>query len=184
MRLLRHRWLALPCLAVYLVAALALPMAHLAHHKNDHVHGPGGEIIPLAGTDDFHQAFDADLAAIDLTEAGHLGIASVDCELARYTLAVCDDPGAPPHTFGDELAARSPHHHHPREGRSARGPIDPAHGAGSLAHFGIALLATPPFLLPPPTLPIERTNPSVTSERSGVSPPLALRARAPPLSPV
>lgn len=174
MRSLRHRRFALLGLAAYGLTALAVPMAHLANHRNDHTHGPGDTIVFAAVEPDAeHVAFDADLAAIDLSDAGHFGVASVDCELSRYTLAACDDPSAPPHSFGDELIARAPHHH--------ERPFDPDHGAHSTAHFGLALLATAPFLLPPPSLPEERLVLPCEMDRPGSPPALALRARAPPL---
>jgi hypothetical protein len=169
---LRRRSIALLGLALYGAAALALPAAHLLHHKLDHRHGPDGSLLVEerdAAVE--HQAFDADLAALDLSDAAHLGIASVDCAFAQYTLAACDDPAAPPHTFGDELIARTPHRH---------SAADAGHGAGSLAHFGLALVVAQPILLPPPAHPSTTAPPLSVDEQPASTIPLALRARGPP----
>ena len=92
---------ALSALAALLYgwAGLALPALHQLRHRADHVHAPGGAIQWLAsdgeaedGLDEAsrpevtHLAFDVDLAALDLADAAHLGVAPVDCSLARYTL--------------------------------------------------------------------------------------------------
>jgi hypothetical protein len=179
---LRRRWLALAALALHGAATIALPILHQRGHKNDHVHVAGGIVLldafsdenELPGVAHHHQAFDADLAALGLSEAGHFGIADVDCSLADYTLVACDDPGAPAHSFGDELLARQPHSHR------HRAPFDPAHGAGSQLHFGLALLAPSPVILPPPSLPVEYHANFAIDERAGSSPALSLHARGPP----
>ncbi len=179
---LRRRSLALLALAIHGAAMIALPILHQRDHQNDHVHVAGGIVRldafsdenELPGVAHHHQAFDADLAALGLSEAGHFGIADVDCSLAEYTLVECQEPGAPPHSFGDELLARQPHPH------SHHAPFDPEHGAGSQLHFALALLAPSPVILPPPSLPVDYQADFAIDERPGSSPTLSLRARGPP----
>jgi hypothetical protein len=191
MRTLRGRTLALLGLIAYAMGGLALPSLHLVHHDVAHSHGDGATIVLLEGSiggsldatpasavrplADEHGAFDADLAALDLLDAGHFGVAVVDCELAGYTLALCDDRTAPSHGFGDELIARTPHHDH------RHAPLDPTHGRGSLLHFGLAFLTPPPVLVPPPPLLAGPVPPLPVAERVGFSIHAPLRARAPPV---
>src|SRR5690348_10520428 len=144
-----RRLAALVSLAVHAAAAIALPPLHLAA-RGAHRHVAGATLwAPLlveaneADLEARHARFDADLAALELSEAGHYGIAQVDCALAAYTLVECDDAAAPPHGFGDELMARlhRRRHHH--------APFDPRHGAGALEHLGWALATAAPLTLPP-----------------------------------
>ncbi len=172
---LRRRLLAAALVAVEIAAAVAAPALHQARHRDDHRHVDGGVVWERAAATpaDHHEAFDADFAALGLSDAVHFGVAQVDCALAAYTLADCSAPSAAAHSFGDELLARLAHRHSPR-------PFDPTHGAGSLAHFRPSLLAPAPVLPPPPPRPIRLPPAPVLVERAGVAPPLAVRARGPP----
>lgn len=132
-------------LVAYLWAALAAPVLHRVHHLThgaDHVHTPAGT-VPLHQhpVDETHQAFDADLAALDLAEAATAGTLAIDCGLAQYTLADCA-PGDHPRRFGDQLRHPVP------------APVDPDHGAGSPEHLGASLLVASAFVLPPPARPL------------------------------
>lgn len=191
----RGRLLAALALLVELAGVTLLPALHLAHHQHgghDHVHRADGgtdwipaliEEPPQLSADEHHHAFDADLEALGLSDVMHAGVAAVDCSLAEYTLVDCgaglaDGAGAVPatasHGFGDELLARLPHRHpHPI--------TNPFHGEGSLEHFGLAVLATPVFLLPPPHQPLAlapRARPEV--QRAADPPHDAFWARGPP----
>lgn len=191
----RGRPLAFLTLLVELASVTLLPALHLARHRDgghDHVHLAGGgtdwipalvEEPPTLSAEAHHHAFDADLEALGLSDVMHAGVAAVDCSLAEYTLVDCEsgpvsDEGAPPsaHGFGDELLARLPHHHpHPLG--------NPLHGEGSLEHFGLAVLASPVFLLPPPHQPLTLA-PLVRplDERADDPPHHAFWARGPPPS--
>lgn len=149
-------------LVAYLAAALVHPALHQRHHAlhgADHVHGASGTGVihqPDAAhalTPEVvahHAAFDADLAALDLAEVAVAGALAVDCGLAAFTGATCDEPSAGhPHNFGDELLART-HTHAP----GTPPPFDPRHGAGSLEHLGASILASRTFVLAPPPRPI------------------------------
>ena len=175
----RRAALALFALAVHVTAFVVTPALHLAHHRADHVHGAGGALTWIAAGDEAappieseHLAFDDDLEALGLAEAGHFGVAAVDCELAEYTLAACATRAL--HTFGDELIARLPHRH--------PAPFDPEHGRGSPGHLRLALLDAPPIALPPPPSPLVRTPHARVALVDGALASPRLRARAPPAS--
>lgn len=181
-----RRLFALGGLLLYLVASWALPLGHLLHHQRPHDHALGGthwHPPPLDHrTDDVsvegvHADFDADLVALELSDAGHFGIMEVDCTLAAYTLVRCDDSSAPSHSFGDELLARLPHQHPAPEPLA---PFDPQHGGGSLAHLAVALVGTPLYLLPPPARPLLGCALSPLPRSAGTTPERRPGARAPP----
>jgi hypothetical protein len=187
--LLGRRLLALGGLIVYLVAAWALPLGHLLlHHHHAHDHALGGThwhapslAAPTDPTvEDVHADFDADLVALELSDAGHLGVMEVDCALADYTLVRCDDPGAASHSFGDELLARLPHRHRAPE---TSVPFDPHHGDGSLSHLAVALVGTSLYLLPPPVRPLLGPAASPLPTGADTMPEWRPGARAPPSPP-
>ena len=144
-------------LVAYLATALLYPEVHRLHHARygaDHVHGALGTVFlhgHAAGASepsvfDHHRAFDLDWQSLGLADVAHAGTLTVDCSLAAYTGVECSD--ARPeheHNFGDELLARQ-HAQHPHAP-----DVDPAHGAGSLEHLSVSLLAARPIALPPPS---------------------------------
>lgn len=194
----RSRGLALFTLVLHGAALVGLPLLHERSHREGsarpHVHlGAetlwGAVLVPPStpatdgaeaqpSTNALHVSHDADLEALELLDVGHAGVAEVDCELARYTLADCASPDAAPHGFGDELLARTHHGHGAPRGDGA--PWDPGHGAGSLEHGGLAVTQTPLFLLPPPRRACVRVEPAPPRLLPASRPHLALRARAPP----
>lgn len=189
----RRRYLALGALALHLAAAIALPLLHQQWHRrgggHDHLHAGAQtkRLAPLLGAADdptglavadVHQRFDADLEALDLSDAGHFGVALVDCSLAAYTLADCAEEAAAGHGFGDQLVLRT--HHHRSSAPATPAGDDPGHGRHSLEHFGLALIGTPAFLLPPPCLPLLRLAAPAPVTRTGSAPDAILRARSPP----
>jgi hypothetical protein len=182
----RSRAIAGFALAVYAAGVLVAPVLHRLHHARygaDHVHGSTGTIYfgrdeapPRPALDEaaHHAAFDADLAALDLTDVAHAGALTVACDLAPYTLASCPAAlGGHPHTFGDELLARAHRHRGPP-------PFDPEHGRGASEHLAASLLATRVFMLAPPVRPVARHDlaPRVFSFVS--TPRLAPACRGPP----
>jgi hypothetical protein len=174
-----RRTAALVSLAVHASAAIALPPLHLAGGRA-HRHVAGATLwdpllVEQRGDDleAHHARFAADLAALDLSEAAHFGVASVDCSLAEYTQVECDDPAAPPHSFGDELEQRLHRHLH-------RDPFDPRHGAGALEHLGWALARPALLLLPPPSLRVAPRRAPLPLRTPASRPAIACRARGPP----
>jgi hypothetical protein len=190
-------------LLAYLGCALLLPELHRrqhAAHGDDHVH-VGDAIVRLddaghsdgsdgsdsdgngsggngsggngSGAREAHAAFDADLAALELSEVASAGTVDVDCSLADYTLVTCE-AARPGHaqTFGDELLARL--HRHPAR------PIDPTHGRGALAHLSGWLLAPAPVLPPPPPAALDQPLPPLAGASLAYRPPAAPTARGPP----
>ena len=178
---LRRRLLGVFGMATYAVA-LWLPLAHAWRHAADHTHALGGaqSLALYAGpitVERAHADFDADLLALELSDAGHLGVMEVDCSLAAYTLAECPEGEATrPHTFGDELLAHQHEHSH------APGPLDPDHGRGSALHLGAALLASSLFVLPAPALDPVNVKSVVIHETPGHAPDRSPLARGPPLA--
>jgi hypothetical protein len=205
--LLRTRLTASFALAVYLAAAMVLPIAHRRHHAlhgADHVHGPLGTVYardaadPAASTGGagdsaayHHAAFDADLAALELADVAHAGAATVDCALADYTLVACDaavgdtavgdtavgDASAAAHAPGFGDALLAHAHRHAPEPR----PYDPSHGRGALEHLGASLLAQAPFVLPPPARPLAQTTVSAIVRSFASAPRRTHAPRGPPL---
>jgi hypothetical protein len=164
----RHRPAACFALVAYSLGALALPVLHRAHHAArgaDHTHGAAPTPHTHEGTESTnqlaldeseasaHAAFDADLAGLNLSEVATAGVAPVDCALASFTLAACDEslPADHPRGFGDLLLA---HRTAP-----AQEPFDPDHGRGSLEHGSAPLLASAIFLLPPPSTVVVTVEP-------------------------
>lgn len=181
---LRSKAHALFALAAYGWICLLLPALHLSGHRADHVHGPDGSIQYRSSAAEEpaaerHAAFDLDLDSLGLLEVAHAGVTTVDCSLADYTMVascagvVTTDPAAS-HTFGDELLARSGHHHAPP-------PDESGHGANSAAHLALSLVGTAPFLVPPPFLPIlaTKTPPDAPGRPRGGS-ASSVHARGPP----
>jgi|GEM_PF-2894010 len=135
-----RRWAAVVGLVGWALATLVVPGLHQQHHARfgtDHAHDP----LTGAVFTDEHHAFDADLAALELSDVAHAGVAVIDCELAAYTLAddlaTCDAN----RSFADAALDRS--HHHPAQD----------HGDGGLLHLGVAVLLPSTPMLPPPSLP-------------------------------
>lgn len=148
-------------LAVYLLAALAAPIGHLATHRNDHTHGPeagDGHAHPV------HRALD------DHARAHALGL-DHDHDHDH------DDHGDDHDQDHDQDDDRDlDHGDHDRDT-----PAAPAqHGEGSVAHFGLALIeGPPPPFLPPPAETL--ALPSAAPVRSHVAPALPQPpARGPP----
>jgi hypothetical protein len=186
------RWAGLrawTALVVYLTTAVVYPALHAEAHGRaggaDHVHVGLATVwlhdaVAVAPTVAEHHAdFDADLAALALDDVAAAGTANVDCALAAYTLALCDESApepAHPHTFGDELLARLHHH-----GHDPHAAPDPSHGAGSLAHLAASLITPAPLLLPPRVDTLVRLPliaPVVAAPAAPRLPPLA---RGPPV---
>ncbi len=190
----RPRPSALLALVAYLAGAIALPVLHRAHHAAhgaDHVHtvhgthysDSGAQSQGLSGlareggaaSDEaaHHAAFDLDLAAVSLAEVAHAGTATVDCSLAAFTLADCDDslPADHPRGFGDLLLA----HQAP-----APEPFDAEHGRGTLEHGSAPLIAVPIFLLPPPASPALRLEPVLLASTLRTAPRITHPPRGPP----
>ncbi len=184
----RPRLAAFAVLASYVATVIAVPVLHRLHHDRygaDHQHTAFGTIYgglfeeagaPLDEAA-HHAAFDADLAALELSEVAHAGALSIDCEYSAFTLVACGESATPshPHTFGDDLLARTHQHHAPA-------PFDPAHGAGSLEHLASSLLSTPTTIFPPPALPIERLALDVAFESHAAALRSTYAARAPPVT--
>ena len=170
----RRRHAAAPLLLVlYLAAGLVAPVAHLVGHKDDHTHGPvvrpssSGRAFSTATTDQPRRghARDRDVASA-LASHGRL----------RWPWAAPDDDAVPPpasapveapHTHGpgtpehthetsashpvSDVPGATPHRHDP-SGAPARPDAPLGHGAGSAAHFALAVIdAPPPVALPLPT---------------------------------
>lgn len=181
----RRRQYAAWALGLYSATALLLPFAHQRWHQAhgaDHVHQGGATYNrrdPAAWPaseppEDTHATFDADLRVLELTEAAHAGVASVDCELSRFTLASCaaSPPGGAALGFGDELLARQSHHHPT--------PADPAHGRGASEHLGSVLVSAGPYLLAPPAKPVAQVRHQVVLLRPHCTLRFTHSSRGPP----
>lgn len=109
-------------LQIYVVAAVLVPIGHLATHRNDHTHGPEAGATRAAHA----EAHRAGLAH------GHTaGTPASGAPIGDATLASlgANKPGTPAQS---ELPA-------------------PDHGRQSVSHFDLALLeGPPPALVPPP----------------------------------
>ena len=149
-KLARRRWAAAIGLGAWVLCALAVPGLHQLHHARfgaDHQHHPLAGTVSVAQVADGdadlgeHQAFDADLVALELADVAHAGVVAVDCELSALTLVACDP--ARPTTFAD-LALTHRH----------QAPPDAEHGLGSLEHLGVALLTPSAPMLSPPAQPL------------------------------
>lgn len=168
-------WLSL---AGWACAVLLAPL-HLAAPRG-HRHDGGvtiwdallSEPPPADDLEAHHARFDADLAALDLSEAAHFGIAQVDCSLAEYTLVDCES--GVPHGFGDETIAHRHHH---------GAPFDPRHGAGALEHLAAAFTKRAPLAVPQPALALCAREVPLPELPPAEAPRLTLRARGPPLAP-
>jgi hypothetical protein len=150
-------------LAVYLAAVVVCPGLHLVHHADGtaHAHDGGGAAgaapggAGSAGAAGWsngaggEHSVAADLVALGLEDVG--AASPIDCTLAPLTLADCDAPAHGVRRFGDPAAAAAAGHppSHPSN-------LDPRHGAGTLAHLGVSLLAARAFVLPPPRCPETR----------------------------
>ncbi|MEO6951771.1 MAG: hypothetical protein ABI321_08150 [Polyangia bacterium] len=164
----------------YLLAIVVVPELHRLHHARygaDHEHTASGTIYTHEETSadlgSHHAEFDATLADLGLAEVATAGTLTVDCAYTELTLATCDAAATTTHarTFGDDLLARTHHHH---------APADPHHGAGSLEHLSALLIASAPLYLVPPVQPFVLLEVVVGHE----TPAFALRttcdARGPP----
>jgi hypothetical protein len=162
-------------LGLYGVATLAFPLLHQRHHARfgaDHVHGPDGTVYLHQSAADHHAAFDADLASLELGDVAHAGVVLIDCTLAEFTLASCDDARPDhPQTFGDQLLANTQH--------KSEAP-DLEHGKHSLEHLGVSLVGTPTFLLTPPALPTSRLAWAAPLESRRVATRTVYDSRGPP----
>lgn len=155
-------WLAV---AAYVTAAVICPAAHLWHHSvagANHTHG--------ASETTAHVALALDLATLGLGDVGAPAV--VDCSLAAFTLADCDTPTHETRHFGDDSAS----------GPSMPPPIDIRHGAGSLEHLGVSILAVRSFMLPPPLLRETRLAVFARPALRSLDLTLTLRSRGPPSS--
>lgn len=181
-----RRRLAAPwLLALYVASGLAAPAAHLAHHRDDHTHGP--VVRPSSSGRAFR----------DLTtegaQRGHARQRDIASALAshgrmRWPWSAPEDdsatdpepvpaaaaphthgPGTAPHTHATDgapadAAPPSPHQHDgPGAPASPDGPG--GHGTGSAAHFALAVIdAPPPVVLPlPESTRRHHDAPAVTS---------------------
>jgi hypothetical protein len=179
-------------LAAFLGGGLLCPAAHMAWHRPDHTHGPGGATI-----------------AFDVGKAPRERARGTD-HTPRLRSPVARHAHPQPHTHAHATATRSErasrrgapgvvHHTHPhpaepaspgsgpetRPGPAARDvpPTSPGHGHGSLAHFGLALLSAPPALTLPPPEPAGDLIPSVHPRGAALHQPSFPLPRPPP-SPV
>jgi hypothetical protein len=155
----RQGWIGL---AVYVAAVVVCPAAHLSHHAAaatiDHTHGPAAE-LPSAS---------ADLVALGLEDVGAPAV--VDCALAALTLADCETPSHGTRRFGDIAPPTTP-----------RAPqLDPRHGAGQLEHLGVSVLASQPFVLPPPRRRATRVATFTCPSLLSLVPRLTHESRGPP----
>lgn len=177
------RAFACVALSAHLLGAVALPVLHRAHHaargadhthdaaSHRHIHGAEGAAEGEAAA---HLRFDADLAALSLSDVASAGTASVDCSLATFTLAACDDSLPPDHArgFGDLLLAHVP---------ADTPPVDDDQGRGTLEHGSAPLLASPIFLLPPPAVPARALTPRLVEGAPRSAPRLTHAPRGPPI---
>lgn len=116
-------------LALFIVQFLVAPMAHLAHHQDDHTHGPDGHVHPLTpapGT-----------SRVSLRARLLLWRAQHDAEHARlHAQGAAHTHGGPadlqidPRTWSHTRLADDGHQSAP----------DPRHGHGAAGHFGVTLL--------------------------------------------
>lgn len=145
-------------LAVWLVAGHVAPVLHVATHAAGHTHGP----VPRR-------------TAADIASATTLH-RSLD-EAARRFLDR-DDTGPSTETGlrhrADRARGRS-------DGHAPDAPVpEPDHGAGSAAHFALALVtAPPPFVLPVPA-GRQYTDEAPRVVRLDCAPPSLRPSRAPP----
>lgn len=83
------------------------------------------------------------------------------------------------HGHDHHLAAAGHHHHHDTEPAPER--EQPDHGAGSVAHRGLAALgAPPPILIPGPALAGPSDVPGIAAERPPATSRVTARQRGPP----
>lgn len=153
-RTLLHRRLgAAVALALYATLTLGLPLGHLVGHRGDHRHD--------AATGDI------DWNAVRSPQTGRVDLARL-----AQALGLEDAQHAAAHR------EQRPHRH---PGCPEGTPLD--HGAGVLAHFGVALGPPLPPLAAVAVQPVERVEASIRLESAGVARRLFLavqRAQAPP----
>jgi hypothetical protein len=140
---------ALAQLTVFCVGGVLGPVWHLAHHRNDHSHGPDGQAVAfdLGAAVPFHghpqpprpkpPGEPAPAARAHAHPHHPHSHSAAHAHAPRATLAE-------PH----QEVARAPLTTGAPQASPASSPLD--HGHGSLAHLGLALLGTP-ALLPLPT---------------------------------
>lgn len=198
----RRRACAPWLLALYVASGLAAPAAHLAHHRDDHTHGPavrpssaGGAFRALtAANAQRGHARQRDLASALASHgrmrwpwsAAHEAATAAELESASV-VAHSHGPGTATHTHAqDEPSAggapeATPHRHDTPEApeRERQGPA--GHGADSAAHFALAVIdAPPPVALPLPECTRRRDDPPPAT--TIVSSPRPLPpARGPPV---
>lgn len=167
----RRRQAAAPLLlAVYLAAGLVAPAAHLFGHRDDHTHGPvvrpssSGRAFqaPAADVPRRGHARERDVASA-LAEHGRLRWPWAAPDPAAETAATpapaeaphAHDAGTPPHAHpapnthtASARPGTAPHSHGPADG-SERRDAPGGHGAGSAAHFALAVVAAPPPVVLP-----------------------------------
>lgn len=167
-----RRRLAAPwLLALYVASGLAAPAAHLAHHRDDHTHGPvvrpssSGRAFRALTTEGAQRghARQRDIASA-LASHGRMGWPwSAPDETASAPDETAPAPGAPhahgpgtaPHAHAPDAAAADPArettHQHGAPGAPAEHDGPDSHGTGSAAHFALAVIdAPPPVALPLP----------------------------------
>jgi hypothetical protein len=117
-------------LAVFVGGSVVAPVVHLARHRPDHTHGPGGWIATFEHGARPHRHPHVHSHPREQGASGH----------------EAPSPGA---VLPETVDGESPAAH---RGLAAN-PLEAAHGHGSLVHFGLALLSAPPPLpLPTPRL--------------------------------
>lgn len=159
-------------LAAYLAAGLIAPVAHLVGHRDDHTHGPvvrpsaAGRAFRAVTSDEPRRghARGRDVAAA-LASHGRLrwpwSAPDDDAEPAPVSplteASHTHDAGTPAHTHTASTAPASsdasgaPPHRHDSPDAPARPDLPSGHGAGSAAHFALAVIdAPPPIALPLP----------------------------------
>jgi hypothetical protein len=125
--------LAIIQLAVFVGGGVVAPVAHLAAHRPDHTHGPGGWIATFRTESSPHSAH----------RHPHAHPHPHEREGSVHAIPSSGGPGPgttrePGPATKHDLVAH---------------PLETTHGHGSLVHFGLALLSAPPLVpLPVPAL--------------------------------
>jgi hypothetical protein len=157
-------------LVLFIVQFLVAPMVHLAHHEDDHTHGPDGHTHAL-------------------TPRGPGASASLRARLLLWRTQHAADHArlhargeAHDHATADlpPLAPRLASGHRLTDG-DQRPPPDLQHGHGAAGHFGVSMLAARAVALAPPAAPISPLGVSpLASVWTPAWSPSAHRPRGPP----